>query len=134
MYIGFQQTNAVKSYLLETRIKKLYRSVIGHHSEFTLENRMFNMINIIAIVAVAIALPMNYMLGYPTWILVLTASILGLQAYLYYLSRVRKRFYLSRILVAILSYSFLTLHFFYNSGLDGPTLLCFCFLYTSRFV
>lgn len=90
---------------------------------------MFNMINIIAIVAVAIALPMNYMLGYPTWILVLTASILGLQAYLYYLSRVRKRFYLSRILFAILSYSFLTLNFFYNSGIDGPTFLCFFLTY-----
>jgi uncharacterized protein (DUF983 family) len=75
---------------------------------------MFNMINIIAIIAVAIALPMNYMLGYPTWILIITACILGLQTYLYYLSRIRKRFYLSRILFAVLSYCFLTLNFFYN--------------------
>lgn len=90
---------------------------------------MFNMINTIAIIAVGVALPMNYMLGYPTWILVITACILGLQVYLYYLSRIRKRFYLSRILFAVLSYCFLTLNFFYNSGIDGPTFLCFFLTY-----
>ncbi len=87
------------------------------------------MINIIAIVAVGVALPMNYFLGYPAWVLVLTISLLTLQAYLYYLSRVKKRFYLSRILFSVLSYCFLTLNFFYNSGIDGPTILCFFLTY-----
>jgi len=116
-------------YLLETRLKKAFRAITGHHSEFTLENRLFNVINIIALVAVAIALPMNYVLNYPIWVLGATGGLLLLQLYMYYLSRFRHKFQVSRVLFAILSYAFLTLNFFYNTGIDGPTIMCFFLSY-----
>lgn len=125
MYFS-RETN---KYLLETRLKKAFRAITGHHSEFTLENRLFNVISVIAFVAMFIALPANYMLGYPTWILLIIVGLLTLQFYLYYLSRFRKCFHSSRIIFAVLSYGFLTLNFFYNTGIDGPTIMCFFLSY-----
>lgn len=116
-------------YLLETRLKKAFRAITGHHSEFTLENRLFNVINIIALVAISIALPMNYILHYPGWVLAAMGGLLLLQLYMYYLSRFRKKFQVSRVLFAVFSYAFLTLNFFYNTGIDGPTIMCFFLSY-----
>ena len=119
-----QKTTPLNSFL-----KKTFRLLSGHHSEFSLENRMFNIISIIAFFAVAIALPTNYLLGYPATILLATVSLMLIQLYLYYLSRLKKRFHVSRIIFAILSYLFLSLNFFYNSGIDGPSLFAFFLTY-----
>lgn len=114
---------------METRLKKAFRAIIGHHSEFTLENRLFNAINIIALVAISIALPTNFVLNYPGWILAAMGGLLLLQLFLYYLSRFKKKFQISRVLFAILSYAFLTLNFFYNTGIEGPTIMSFFLSY-----
>ncbi len=101
----------------------------GHHSEFSLENRMFNIISIIAFFAVAAALIINYCMEYPNEALLLTGVLMFIQLLLYHQSRFRKRFHVCRILFAILSYAFLSMNFFYNSGIEGPTVLGFFLTY-----
>lgn len=90
---------------------------------------MFNIISVIAFLAVSIALPTNYALGYPVSALLITLGIMVIQLVLYYLSRFKKQFHTSRIVFAFFSYVFLCINFFYNSGVQGPTLFGFFLTY-----
>jgi two-component system, sensor histidine kinase and response regulator len=114
---------------LRTRLKNLAWQLAGSYEDFSLENRMFNIISMIALIAIAVSLPINYLLGYPWQVLLFTACIMALQIYLYYISRFKKRFYISRIIFAVLSYVFLSVNYFFNSGINGPTILAFFLSY-----
>jgi len=114
---------------LRNKLKDLAWRLAGNYEDFSMENRMFNIISIVALVAIGVALPINFLLGFPTSVLLFTAGIMLLQIYLYYLSRFKKRFHVSRILFAILSYVFLSVNYFFNSGINGPTILWFFLTY-----
>ena len=90
---------------------------------------MFNIMCVLAFCSLFPALVFNYLLHYPLSVLLFTASLLILLAYFYYLSRFKKSFNISRIIFAVCCYGFVSLNFFYNSGINGPTLLAFFLTY-----
>lgn len=91
---------------------------------------MFNVICTTAFFALLPSLFINYFLNYPLYVLVIILGLLIELSYLYYLSRFKQRFNISRIIFAGSSYAFLILNYFYNSGINGPTLLAFFLTYT----
>lgn len=114
---------------MRNRLKKFAWLLAGSYDDFSLENRMFNIICAVALIALSVALPVNFLLGYPIVAQLFTAFLMTLQVYLYYLARFKKRFYISRIVFAIMSYVFLSVNYFLNSGIEGPTLLAFFLTY-----
>lgn len=90
---------------------------------------MFNVICTIAFFALLPSLFFNYFLNYPLYVLLIILGLLIQLSYLYYLSRFKRRFNISRIIFAVSSYAFLILNYFYNSGINGPTLIAFFLTY-----
>lgn len=90
---------------------------------------MFNVICTTAFFALLPSLFFNYFLNYPLYVLLIILGLLIELSYLYYLSRFKHRFNISRIIFAVNSYAFLILNYFYNSGINGPTLIAFFLTY-----
>jgi len=114
--------------VLKRNPKNLWQKLIGSHTEFISENRAFNAVNIITLVILIVLLPFNMYIGLHTMTVVLAALIVII-SFFYFQARVKKRFLVSMTAYAIVSYITLITTFYYNSGVNGPTVFLFFLTY-----
>ncbi len=111
-----------------SKLKRIRVKLIGNAGTFSLEARIYHSICIVAFLALAYNVPFNYFVGLPKVALISFAAIVGF-AWLYYVSRIRKRFTYSVIGMGILGNVFFACVYFLNSGIDGPTLILFALFF-----
>ncbi|GAB3907557.1 hypothetical protein GCM10028803_41500 [Larkinella knui] len=82
----------------------------------------------IGVVATIYNIPFNYYIGLPEASLIsfLLCIVFSL---LYYLSRIKNKFYISVLIGGILISALLAINYFFNAGVEGPSLLLFTLVY-----
>lgn len=104
--------------------KLSWKTLVGDHKLFSLEERIFNTVCIIAFLAMCFEIPFNLIIG-----LIVPASlcIFGLffSVYLYYLSRVRRNSSQGINQFCFICNGLFVINYFFNSGIFGPNLLLF---------
>lgn len=103
---------------------RTWRKLVGEPAEFAMENRIFNAVSLLTLVALFLFALINYITGLKGSGYLMVIGFL-LQGWLYYLSRYRKRFLLAGFLYCIATYIFLAGNFYLNDGVNGPTVLSF---------
>jgi len=101
-----------------------WKNLVGNPASFSLENRLFNSVSLITLIGLFIFTPFNLIIGLP-YIAVLLGAVFLIQAYLYYISRFKKKFHSSSIIYCFIAYIFLGTNYYLNSGINGPTILAF---------
>lgn len=103
-------------------MKNYWHYLTGSNAEFSLESRIFHSLCIVAIIALAYVIPVNFALGLQTsgW---LSIILFCSQSSLFYISRFKRKTEVSRILSILIFHLFLLINYYYNSGINGPTLL-----------
>jgi len=96
----------------------------GNIHEFSMEARIFHAACLVSLVAVAVNIPMNYLVGIPSLSL-LMAGLFIIISFIYYYSRFKKKLNTSFFLYCLLSNIFFTLNYYQNSGINGPSLMIF---------
>ena len=113
-------------------LRHLWENAIGNNQEFSNEQRIVNAILLITFV-VDIAYLSAAILTLTTHlsnvVLIMLVALLCILPFLYYLSRFRHKTQLATILYACMGYAVLIINYFFNSGIDGPTLLVFFVIY-----
>ena len=107
---------------LTNRILYLWSYLTGDPTRFSLESRIYNSICIIGLPVIAYNIPFNLFLGLPLPALI-TSVLLVIQSFTYYLSRFRGKVSVSIVISGIMIYSLFGLNYYFNSGIDGPSLL-----------
>jgi two-component system sensor histidine kinase/response regulator len=102
--------------------KKVLHHLTGHYSDFSLEYRIFHCFCIVAIISLASCIPLNFALDLPISALLSLAGMI-IQSCLFYLSRFRKKSRLSLVFSLTIIHLILVLNYYYNAGINGPTLL-----------
>ncbi|WP_026904521.1 sensor histidine kinase [Pedobacter glucosidilyticus] len=96
----------------------------GENLNFTLERKIFHSFSLIVMVALLFIIPVNYVSGlYHSFLL--TIEIFVVQALTYYISRFKNNFNLAIDISAININLILGINYFFNSGIEGPTLLLY---------
>lgn len=108
------------------RAINIWQKLTGIPSEFTMENRVFNYTCVISFVILIYGMAFNVFLGIYPYFFILLATIIILSA-LYYYSRVKKRYQTGIQIYATVAYGILISNYFYDSGINGPT-MCMFFL------
>lgn len=105
-------------------LKRLGQKLIGENESFSFGNRAFNAVCAVSVFALAITTPVNVYVGLYTLSIIDTVVfiILGI---LYYNGRVKKKFHSGIMVYAIFSYVLLIATYYYDSGIDGPTIFAF---------
>lgn len=100
------------------------KAIIGDPVNFSLEERIFNTVCIIAFIAMCIEVPFNYYIGLmvPTY---LCAFGVVFSVFLYYLSKIKRKSKLGIFLFCAVCNICFAINHFFNSGLVGPNLLLF---------
>ena len=106
------------------KIVSLWNKLIGSETFFSMENRLYNLVCVIAI-AILLLLLGNNLLIHLWRSAFITLIVFALQIVFYYYARFKKRFNKSILLNAAVSYAALCFNFFVNSGSNGPTLFIF---------
>ncbi|MBP8067307.1 MAG: HAMP domain-containing histidine kinase [Pedobacter sp.] len=100
------------------------KSLVGEPELFSLEERIFNTVCIIAFIAMCFEVPFNLIIG-----LMVPASlcIFGVffSAYLYYISRFKRKSSIGIKLFCFVCNLLFIINYFFNSGIFGPNLLLF---------
>lgn len=105
-----------------TSVKTAWDYLIGNPSEFTLESRIFNSLCLIGLIAIAYHIPFNFLIGLPVPGFIAIA-LLVFQSGFYYLARFRRKLQTSVLLTGITIHVLFILNYYFNSGINGPTLL-----------
>jgi len=113
---------------LKTVFRRIQLALVGETAEFSLEARIYHSVCIVAFFALAYNVPFNYFVGLPKVALINLIAVFAF-AILYYISRVKKRFYFSVIGLGIFGNLFFAGVFFLNSGINGPTLILFALFF-----
>ncbi|RYE31451.1 MAG: HAMP domain-containing histidine kinase, partial [Sphingobacteriaceae bacterium] len=109
------------------KVKVLAEKLIGVSVSADLESRIFNAVSFFIGIVLILNSLANYLLNLPVLtILMFTAASIAL--FLYYLSRIKRKLGVAVLLFGLLGNAVLAVNFFYNSGLQGPTLLVFTLL------
>lgn len=104
--------------------KRIWKDWIGNPSEFSMENRVLNAIGVITFFTMVGMTMINISLE--LWVPAITTLFIAiLQSVVYFITRYRKKVGFGTVAYASVSYAVLSLNYFYNSGLDGPTLILF---------
>lgn len=100
------------------------KSIIGDPISFSLEERIFNTVCLIAFISMCIEVPFNYYIGLmvPTY---LCAFGVFFSIFLYYLSKIRRNSKLGIVLFCVVCNVAFGINYFFNSGLAGPNVLLF---------
>lgn len=106
------------------KIVSVWHKLIGSETFFSMENRLYNLVCLIAI-AILLLLLGNNLLIHLWRSAFITLVVFALQIVFYYYARFKKRFYKSILINAAVSYAALCFNFFVNSGSNGPTLFIF---------
>lgn len=109
---------------LPNKIVHLFKYLVGDSPEFSIENRAFNAICILSIIALLVVLPINIALQF-TYIMYLVIFSIFAGIIIFILSRFYKMIRLSRFIFIIVTYLLLGYNYYLNSGIKGPTLLVF---------
>ena len=103
-------------------------TLIGDPKFFTLEERIFNTVMIIAMVALIFEVPFNFAIGlFVPAILCICGLIVAIA--LYYLSRFKRRVQIAITIFCAACNVIFTINYFYNSGIFGPNLLLFSLIF-----
>jgi signal transduction histidine kinase len=119
-----KQSSKMRMNLKKLSFNNLWSKLLGDRDEFTMQNRAFNAISILTLAILAILIPLNIYLSLPI-ISVIASVLLLAQGYFYYLSRIQKKFLLSVIMFAILSYAAIVASYYFNSGIKGTAIYFF---------
>ncbi|HEY1023869.1 MAG TPA: HAMP domain-containing sensor histidine kinase [Sphingobacteriaceae bacterium] len=106
----------------ELPLTALIKHWVGSPSEFPLENRIFNSFCLVALVAIAYHIPLNFLLNLPVSTAI-SVFLLFIQFGMYYLSRFKNRVHLSILISGIVIHALFIVNYFFNSGITGPTLV-----------
>jgi PAS domain S-box-containing protein len=106
------------------KIISVWNKLLGSEALFSMENRLYNLVCIIALTILLLLLGNGVILHLWQSALI-TFVVLILQAIFYYYARFKKRFTKSIMLNGAVSYVALIFNFFVNSGSYGPTLFVF---------
>lgn len=98
---------------------------IGHPKLFSLEERIFNTVCIIAFITMCFEVPFNFFVGLYIPALLCVFGVF-LSAGLYYLSRFKRRSAVGIKLFCVVTNLLFAINYFFNSGIFGPNLLLFC--------
>lgn len=113
-------------------LRHLWENAIGNNKEFSNEQRIVNAILLITFVVdiaylLAAVLSMSGHLSQV--VLFMLLGLLVVLPALYYLSRYRHKTQAAIISYAVIGYAVLIINYFFNSGINGPTLLVFFVIY-----
>jgi signal transduction histidine kinase len=109
---------------LSPLLKKLSYRLIGEPTEFSLENRIFNTICLIAIFILAFNVPYNYLTGLKVTALIFAILVVAF-AGIYYLSRFHKKLNTSIALSVMVANILFAVNYFFSGGIQGASLLSF---------
>ncbi|MBC8054644.1 MAG: sensor histidine kinase [Sphingobacteriaceae bacterium] len=102
----------------------LWDRLVGKDSEQPLEARIFHAVCILSVAALAFSVPFNLLIQLKELAFIMLVVCL-LVLISYYYSRYKKKSHLNITLYGILSNLLFAVNFYYNSGIDGPTLMIF---------
>lgn len=104
------------------------KNLIGDPKLFSLEERIFNTVLIIAIIAMAFEIPFNFIIGLmvPASLCIFAFFFAGA---LYYLSRIKRQTPIAIVAFCITCNVVFTINYFFNSGIYGPNLLLFSLIF-----
>ena len=110
---------------VNSRKKITGKKLIGHPQIFSLEERIFNTVCIVAFLAMCFEVPFNFFVGLyvPAFLCVFGVFF---AAGLYYLSRFKRKSAFGIKLFCLVCNLLFTINYFFNSGVFGPNLLLFC--------
>lgn len=100
----------------------LIKHWVGSPSDFPLENRIYNSFCLVALVAIAYHIPLNYLLNLPESTAI-SVVLLIIQFGMYYLSRYKNKLHISLLVSGITIHLLFIVNYFFNSGIAGPTLI-----------
>ncbi len=106
------------------KIASLWNKLIGSEDVFSMENRLYNLVCLIAFGILSLLL-INTLLIHLWQSTLITLAVFIAQTIFYYYARFKQRFNKSILLNAAVSYAALCFNFFVNSGSDGPTVFIF---------
>lgn len=109
--------------ILEKKINS--NKLIGNPKIFSLEERIFNTVCIIAFITMCFEVPFNFFVGLYVPALLCAFGVF-FSAGLYYLSRFKRKSSVGITLFCIVCNLIFTINYFFNSGISGPNLLLFC--------
>lgn len=102
----------------------IWRKLVGKPHQFSLENRMFNSVCIITGALLSLVIIVNIRLNL-LGSLYINVGVLCILMGIYYLSRFKQQYKAGVILYALSSYATVFVNYFYNGGIDGPTIFAF---------
>lgn len=107
-----------------TTLQKVWEKLAGRPDEFSVQNRTINSLSIITLATLLCILIVNIIAGltvstYITWVLIIIQSLI------YYFSRIRRLFNYAIGVYAVFSYAALIINYWFNAGINGPTLFLF---------
>ena len=104
--------------------KKIWDLLTGDRELFSMENRAFNFVGIISLLVLICCACIDVYL-HQYFIAGILVFLLGLQVVLYYFSRFKGKYRLGTVIYAVCCYSVITINYYYNSGIKGPSLFTF---------
>ncbi len=107
-----------------TRTYKIWRKLIGHPHKLSVENRVFNSVCVITTIMLLLVIVVNFNLQLNSSLYINT-GVLFIQLFIYYISRFKKQYRVGILLYAFCTYATLFVNYFYNGGIEGPTILAF---------
>lgn len=112
--------------ILVTYWNVLCKKCLGEKEDFTMENRMLNMACLMALAVLLLFLALNAFTG--LWHRnLLLLFIFACEVVVYYFSRFKKQYTRGLIINGLISYGALATNYYFNSGVNGPTLFLFFF-------
>ncbi|MGV8878179.1 MAG: sensor histidine kinase [Sphingobacteriaceae bacterium] len=110
--------------LRSKNILPIWKKLIGNKSDTTLEQRIFHVVCVISIFSLAINVLFNILLGIFQLSAIFSFLMMALTL-AYYLSRFKKKSIAGILIFEILNNLLLLANFYYNSGINGPSILIF---------
>ncbi len=104
------------------------KKLIGDPNLFSLEERIFNTVCIIAFITMCFEVPFNFFIGLVVPGFLCVFGVL-FSAFLYYLSRFKRKSSLGIKVFCIVCNICFAINYFYNSGIYGPNLLLFALVF-----
>jgi len=104
------------------QLKKNWYNLLGNDQDFPLESRIYHSFSIIIIISLIIFVPINFLLGIYIAAVLCLITIITL-CLTFYISRFKGKTNLAIFISSIIANLSLCINYFYNSGINGPTLL-----------
>ncbi|MBA9077788.1 sensor histidine kinase [Rufibacter quisquiliarum] len=112
----------------KAQIQDFWLELVGSPAQFSLEQRIYNTFCLITLLAVTYNIPFNYAVGL-YWSSFLSLFMVVVLSFAYYLSRFRNRHQVSFTVAAITVQVVFGVNYFFNAGINGPTLLLLALSY-----